>query len=79
MEISASVDVPTTSHCDRNAVGMLIGEGEEIGTRLRNIIGVFPSQRHLFGIGQLVTRSIGFIARGDDDPFNEAAKPAACL
>ncbi len=66
-EVAASVDVPAARHGHREPVRVRVGPRQEVGAALRDVVGVAPGDRHLFGVREDGDVAVGLVAGGDDD------------
>ena len=70
VQVAAAVGVREPGHRHRQSVRRRVGAGDDVGGRLRRLVGGGRLERELLAVGELGVGSVGLVRRGDHDPFD---------
>ena len=76
VQVAAAVEVAAARHDHRQAVGVRVGLGDQVGAALAHVVGVPPLQRGVLVVGQFLLVAVGLVRGGHDDLLHGRAAAA---
>ena len=74
VEVAAAVDVREPRDGDREPVAVPVAARDQVGRRLRRLVGRGRLEREVLPVGQLVVRAVGLVGGGDDHPSTRRSR-----